>query len=157
MHPQTRRLLVGGVLALSIVVAGCLGGGTAAVPFNPPADSAIPEYEVVAKEDQSFSADNGKVVQLVYSVRTTPGAAELNETQMLAVGQAVIADVAADREISEITVFLFAEDVPVGAGACGVVTWAPDGEFGNAQDIDPGEYSTHEFSVQKNVYFCQPF
>lgn len=151
-HILTVALLV----VLVLFAAGCLGGGTSGVPFDRPNESSVPSYEVVAQDDQSFSDDNGKVVQLTRSVRTTPDAAELTEQQMFAVGKAVIANAASERELTEIKVFLYADGVPTGGGACGVVTWAPGGEFGNANKVDPGEYSSHEFVVEQNPVLCQP-
>lgn len=117
---------------------------TTTANIQPPAHT--PDYEIDSTENLSYLG----VVRIEVHVKTEKQAAQLSDAQLRRISQDIVASKASETKLNAVTVFFWKENAVVGAQqASATVDWAPNGEWSNAGDVKPGEYSTHEYSVRR--------
>jgi len=98
----------------------------------------LPSYQVIMKEDVSAFGS------VRISVAATTGF-PLTKDQARAVMDAIIKEVIDDSEVNAVVVFLYDWPELVNGGyTLAKATFAPDGDWGSAGEVETGDYSRHE-------------
>jgi len=106
-----------------------------------PETIAMP-YETVERKDVSF----GRVVRLVFRIRVE---GEATEVQLRRIAEEVIEREKKAQPVNAISFFFYLPDTNTsGVYTAGKADWAPDGKWENADQVQAGDYSSHELVVE---------
>lgn len=143
-----REALVGCGIATFTISAGCIGGESddAGGPGESEAEVSPPEYEIAVSEDISA----GDIVRHRIDVWTDDPVDELSDEEFLAIGEDIVTDTIDDQDVNSISIFFWEESATIGAeSAYARITWAPDGDLSAATTVSTGDYSDHEYALER--------
>jgi hypothetical protein len=101
-----------------------------------------PDYEVIQTEDLSL----GKYIRITYWISVDHA---YTQEDLKKIAQSIVESEKAKRPISVIGVTFFSDkidEVTKENIVKGVVDWGPYGEWSKAMEVEPGDYSTHEYT-----------
>lgn len=123
----------------------------AAEPTSTPRPTATPKaavaYEVVKREDVSF----GTSVRIVYRIVVSD---DLTEEELREIAQELIDQETAQQDVNAIAIFAYLPGTDTeGVYTAGQATWAPHGDWAQANEVVTGDYSEHELVVDAEPVF----
>ncbi|WP_321112977.1 lamin tail domain-containing protein [Halorussus salinisoli] len=108
--------------------------------------ASTPNYEIESTENLSYLG----VVRLEVNVKTEQSVARLSDTELRRISRDVVASKAAETKLSAVSIFFWNENAAVGLQqASARIDWAPDGKWSKAGDVARGDYSTHEYALER--------
>lgn len=100
----------------------------------------VVDYEIINDSDVSF-ADSTRHSYWVY-----PENGEMTKEEFIATSEKFTEDVKEDYDFSAISIYYIDNpENPVGY-QIGMAEYAPNGEWDEAENVNDGDYSTHEFN-----------
>lgn len=161
---ERRRFFVGIVWAVLIVpLAGCAGTEQDEPGDSTPTETLTPDstptetltppaYEVAKTEDLSY----GVTVRTGVWVISDKDPVNMTDSELLRIGETVVSDVTANQDVNAIHVFVLRDEEDIGKTyprTPARITWAPEGVWREADTVDTGDYSTHEYAIKPAIEY----
>lgn len=113
-------------------------------PFLDETDQ-VPDYERAEVNDIS----TGVAVRMEVNVITSQEVDSLSDDELLTIAKDNVDTVVDEMSVNSVTVFYYNQGDDIEYIASARVEWAPDGDIANAGDVDTGDYSQHEFGLER--------
>jgi hypothetical protein len=114
------------------------------------AEGVAAPYEIVERHDISLGGAV-RVVRVRFSIRVER---EATEAQLRQIAEDIIESEKKAQSVNAISFFFYLPGSDTtGMYTAGKADWAPDGEWGNADQVKAGDYSRHELVVEAGGVF----
>ncbi|MDQ2052961.1 hypothetical protein RBH26_21190, partial [Natronolimnohabitans sp. A-GB9] len=111
-----------------------------------PNDDEVPEHGAIDAEDLS---ERG-MERVNIDIRLVEDGDEYSDSELIAIAKEAVCIFTQDDEWNAIGLtFWEPGQTPGYEQAYAECNWAPDGVWGRADDVDTGDYSTHEFNLRR--------
>jgi len=110
--------------------------------------SSVPEYEVIKVDDLSLD----RFIRLNYYIKASDN---YTKEQIELIAKAIVEKEKEERKVSTISFVFYSEndDISGGVPSIGTGEWAPYGDWSKAMEVEPGDYSKHEYKFDFNKKF----
>lgn len=106
----------------------------------------VPAYDVVDEGDISYAG----VDRIEYYVATDQHPNELTDEELLAIAEELVTETTQEQSINAVVVHIWDDEADVGwVGNDAKVEWAPYGDWASAGDVSTGDYSVHEYAIDR--------
>lgn len=116
------------------------------LPFSPPEN--IPEYSIDRVRDVSYGDTERRAIDVTVEGELV----DYSRQELLKVSKDIVANYVKQDDVNAIALHFWRDSNSMGT-AYATVMWAPDGEWGQANSVQTGSYSTHEFAIEGEPYF----
>lgn len=109
-------------------------------------EAEAPSYQIDSEGDISYAG----VVRLEFNVVTENHPDDLTDEELLALAEEVVNEATNEQAVNAIVIHIW--DDPNGVGSTGndaKVEWAPYGEWEDAGEVETGDYSEHEYVIDR--------
>ena len=147
---KRRRLIVSsliGVVVLAVsTLTGCLSGRVSDGVPEVPEEAEVPDYTLASEE----SLGDGVTTHIERNIFVDDvDSLSDRDLELLATEQVI--DVVDSRRVNAVTVFVYESGDDPGGAASARIEWAPGGDISRTDEASTGDYSKHEFSVERLV------
>lgn len=134
-----RRTLV---VSTAVLLTGCVGGSDAP---RPPEDASVPGY--VVAEHSEISSPSGLIVERRLITDTEVDA--LSDRGLRLIATENVASITDSMTVNSVVVFFYNRGDDTTGPASARVDWAPGGDLSNRDEVSEGDYTEHEFGVER--------
>lgn len=109
-------------------------------------EAEAPSYQIDSEGDISYAG----VVRLEFNVVTENHPDDLTDKELLALAEGIVDKATNEQAVNAIVIHIW--DDPAGVGSTGndaKVEWAPYGEWEDAGEVETGDYSEHEYVIDR--------
>ena len=157
MTNRTRRTFItAGALATFGSVAGCFSNNKvdgSSLPFTRCRTDIT--YTVVDGKDLSSRTgffDGNEIVRYSRSLTTTPPVSQLSNTDFEEVSKCFLLNFLdyGRKKVNAVRILYITSNATPNSTPCATVEWAPNGDFGQASEVDTANYIGFELSISTN-------
>ncbi|WP_206460663.1 hypothetical protein [Anaerovorax sp. IOR16] len=126
------------IIIIGVVSSLIPKGDKGAVKLEP---IQAPEYDIIRVEDLSL----GKFIRMNYLISVNDS---YSVEDLKTIAKSIVESEKSKQPTSTVSVVIFSnnDDPSTGVNSIGDIEWGPYGEWAKAMDVEPGDYSKHEYT-----------